>query len=76
MIKVYNMASGKIQPDTSDENYSDEVLYSELQPAVHELAELQLETVEHQPTEAKSDTLPDELADVDCESFISTQEHE
>lgn len=74
MIKVYDMTSGTPCPDTTEEDYSDEVLYSQYQPELKDLAEFRLQIV---PVEnaTKPPELPEDLCDVDCESFISSQEH-
>ena len=74
MVKVYEMTTGHPCPDTTEEDYSDEVLYSQYQPELKDLAELQLQIV---PVEVahKSPELLQDLCDVDCESFISSQEH-
>ena len=72
MVKVYDMTTGNPCPDTTEEGYTDEVLYSQYQPELKDLAELRLHIV---PVEVahKSPELPEDLCDVDCESFISSQ---
>ncbi len=73
MIKVYDMASGNLQQIENEEDYSEEVLYSGYQPVVKDLMELRLQVVENNYSDKKAGAVTDDLADIDCESFISSQ---
>lgn len=73
MIKVYNMSSGKLVSEPSEQAYSDEVLYSEWQPIVKDFMEIRLQLVQTQTTDSSPKGINDNLADADCESFINSQ---
>ncbi len=73
MIKVYDMSSGNL--DLINDEYDDEVLYSGYQPEVQDFVALRLQVVEVSSKPVpQSAQMPGELADIDCESFISSQE--
>ena len=73
MIKVYDMTSGKIIDD-ANQDYSDEVLNCGMQPAIYDFANLQLQTVQVEEQQHPAKTIPQSLADADCESFINSNE--
>ncbi len=74
MINVYDMSTGSLLSKDQDEEYSDEVLYSELQPIVKDFMELRLQLVETSTEKAERKAISDDLADIDCESFINSQD--
>ena len=75
MIKVYDMSSGNLDLVYESTEYDDEVLYSGYQPQVQEFVELRIQEVTSTVESAQpAATLPEHLVDVDCESFISSQE--
>ena len=73
MIKVYDMASGNVVTQSQTDDYTDEVLYSEYQPIVEDFVEARLQVVETTQTETDKNAFTADLADIDCESFISSQ---
>ncbi len=74
MIKVYDMSSGNLDLIADNEEYDDEVLYSGYQPQVQDLVALRLQEVETTASTKPAAEIPSELAEIDCESFISSQE--
>ena len=74
MIKVYDMSSGLLEFGSQDQGYNDEVLYSEHQPVVKDFMEIRLQVVEVTPDNEKKQSINADLADIDCESFISSQD--
>ncbi len=74
MLKVYDMSSGNIDPVDENAEYDEEVLYSQWQPIVADFVELKLQTVEQERQLKKDNTLPEELACIDCENFIKSQD--
>ncbi len=74
MLKVYDMSSGNIAPIDDSAEYDEEVLYSQWQPIVEDFVELKLQTVEQEKKTSKKGNLPEELACIDCESFIKSQD--
>jgi len=74
MIKVYDMSSGILISKAKDDDYSDEVLYSEWQPIVKDFMEIRLQLVEVDTKADKKDAISADLVDADCESFINSQD--
>lgn len=74
MLKVYDMSSGNIAPIDDSDDYDEEVLYSQWQPIVEDFVELKLQTVE-QDLQTKNDkNATEEIACIDCDSFVDSQE--
>jgi len=74
MLKVYDMSSGNIAPTDDNSEYDEEVLYSQWQPIVEDFVALKLQTVEQEQKTKKESDLPEELACIDCDSFINSQD--
>ena len=74
MLKVYDMSSGNIAPIDDSDDYDEEVLYSQWQPIVEDFVELKLQTVEHDLQTNKDKNAPEEIACIDCDSFVDSQD--